>query len=81
MPIARPRLLIPRLPLHQAGDGGYWTSRVSVTREEGSDEVEVQPGPPEEAGEATLAAPARDATTGTMVTRALGSASGLSLIP
>lgn len=74
LPIARLRLPVPRLPLHRAPDGAYWTSRVSVVRKEGSDEVDVEvlPSAPEEAGEAERVAPPRDPDAGNVVSRAIG---------
>lgn len=83
LPIARLRLPVPRLPLHLAQGGGYWTSRVSVTRRDSSDDVEVEvlPSAPEEAGMATLVAPARNSDASNVVSRALGSVFNHSLIP
>jgi hypothetical protein len=83
LPVARLRVPVPRLPLHRAADGSYWTSRVSVVRKEGSDEVDVEvlPHAPDEAGPARLVTPARDQTTGSVVSRALGTVFSYNLIP
>jgi hypothetical protein len=83
LPIERLRLPVPRLPLHRARDGAFWTSRVSVVRKDGADEVDVEvfPSAPDEAGQAKLIAPARDAGAGNVVSRALGTMFSHSLIP
>ena len=54
--VERVRLPVPRLTLHCAKDGVFWTSRVSVLRREGSEEVDVEvlPHAPREAGDANL---------------------------
>ncbi len=81
--VVRARLPVPRLSLFRSPDGGFWTSRVSVVRREGSDQVEVEvlPRAPDEAGQAVLVAPARDQGSDNVVSRALGSMFSHSLIP
>lgn len=81
--VERFRVPVPRLTLFRAADGGFWTSRVSVVRREGADEVDVEvlPRAPDEAHKAVLVAPARDRGGPGVVSRALGSVFAHSLIP
>jgi hypothetical protein len=83
LPVLRARLPVPRLTLFRARDGGFWTSRVSVLRREGSDDVEVEvlPRAPDEAGQAAQVASARDRAAAGVVSRALGSVFSHSFIP
>lgn len=81
--VLRARLPVPRISLFRTKDGGFWTSRVSVVRKEGSDEVDVEvlPRAPDEAGGAALVAPARVQGGEGVVSRTLGSVFSHSLIP
>ncbi len=83
LPVERLRLPVPRLPLHRARDGSYWTSRISVVRKDGADEVDVEvlPSAPDEAVGAVRVAAARDPGSGNVVSRTLGTMFSHSILP
>ena len=81
--VERIRLPMPRLTLHRTKDGVFWTSRVSVLRKEGSEEVDVEvlPHAPQEAVAARQVGAARDPAGSNVMSRALDSVFSHSFLP